>query len=121
MQLEAIKHTLLTRRRELEPRVSREDIAIERVSESIDVVQHSADRELAISSLSMHWRTMREIDAALVRITDGSFGVCVHCEEAIAERRLRAIPWADCCIRCQEVRDRERQTEDPRRFIADAA
>ncbi len=122
MQLEAIKNTLLTRRRELEPRVSREDIAIERVTESIDIVQHAADRDLAISSLSMNWRALREVDAALARITDGSFGGCVRCDEAIAERRLRAIPWADCCIRCQEARDRERQiTEDPTYFMADAA
>ena len=121
MQLKAIKNTLVTRRRELEPRVSRDDIAIERASESIDIVQHSASRELAISSLSMHWRTIREVDAALGRITDGSYGICVLCEEPISERRLRAIPWADCCIRCQEARDREGRTEEPLHFAADAA
>lgn len=93
MQLEAIKNTLLTRRRELEPRVSREDIAIERVTESIDIVQHAADRDLAISSLSMNWRALREVDAALARITDGSFGgVCAlrrgHCRTASARHPL---------------------------------
>ncbi len=121
MQIQTLKDTLLTRRRELEPRVSREDIAIERLSDSIDIVQYSADRELAISSLSLNWRTLRDIDAALARIADGSYGVCRHCEEEIAARRLRAIPWAECCIKCQEARDQEQKSDEPVRLMMDAA
>ena len=43
---------------------------------------------------------------ALRRIEDGSFGVCLHCEEDISPKRLAAVPWAAFCIQCQEIADR---------------
>jgi len=48
------------------------------------------------------------VKAALQRIRDGSFGVCVQCEEAITPNRLAAVPWASRCIGCQEAADRDR-------------
>ena len=43
---------------------------------------------------------LREIDAALWRIEDGSYGECGHCEEPIDSRRLDADPTARLCIDC---------------------
>lgn len=43
---------------------------------------------------------LREIDAALRRIDDGSYGDCERCEEAINPRRLDADPTARLCIDC---------------------
>ena len=37
---------------------------------------------------------------------DGSYGVCLHCEEDIKPKRLDAVPWTKYCIRCQEAADR---------------
>jgi RNA polymerase-binding transcription factor DksA len=36
----------------------------------------------------------------------GSYGTCTECGEPIANNRLKAIPWAAHCIRCQDVIDR---------------
>ena len=44
---------------------------------------------------------IREIDEALDRIQDGSFGLCEDCGQAIPEGRLEAIPYARLCIPCK--------------------
>ena len=41
-----------------------------------------------------------------IAMADGSYGVCLHCEEDIKPKRLEAVPWAPYCIRCQEAADR---------------
>jgi DnaK suppressor protein len=43
-------------------------------------------------------QTMAEIDAALRRIEDGTYGVCERCGKPITPERLAAIPWARLCI-----------------------
>lgn len=49
---------------------------------------------------------LREIDAALVRLDDGGFGVCPDCGEEIAFARLRAQPSALRCLDCQRIHER---------------
>ncbi|MGA8006261.1 MAG: TraR/DksA C4-type zinc finger protein [Burkholderiales bacterium] len=48
-------------------------------------------------------RMVRELDAALARIADGTYGTCADCEGEIGLERLRAYPTAMRCIKCQEV------------------
>jgi len=43
---------------------------------------------------------LKEIDAALARVADGSYGVCEQCSRAIGRQRLLAIPEARCCLEC---------------------
>jgi len=43
---------------------------------------------------------LRETEEALVRIADGSYGKCEECGKLIAQKRLRAIPYAARCIHC---------------------
>lgn len=52
-------------------------------------------------------RLLREVVAALSKIDDGSFGSCERCGEAIAEKRLDALPFARYCITCQRVIEEE--------------
>ncbi|HQZ39029.1 MAG: TraR/DksA family transcriptional regulator [Acidobacteria bacterium] len=47
-------------------------------------------------------KILQAIDEALVRIEEGTFGVCRDCGEPIAEARLNAIPWTRVCITCKE-------------------
>lgn len=58
--------------------------------------------------LSMHERLryqLLEIESALARIENGSFGVCEETEEIIEEDRLRAIPWTRLSIEGAEIRE----------------
>ncbi|RVW07253.1 dksa/trar family transcriptional regulator [Prescottella agglutinans] len=47
-------------------------------------------------------REVEELDAALRRLEDGTYGVCVHCGDAIADARLDALPATRTCIDCSE-------------------
>jgi DnaK suppressor protein len=90
----------------------RDEIAIEKSPDAIDEVTRAAERELAIRNLDRESSLLRNVRAALRRIDDGSFGVCVHCEEDISPKRLNAVPWSPYCIRCQEAADRHESDGD---------
>ncbi|MBD3647439.1 MAG: TraR/DksA family transcriptional regulator [Pseudomonadales bacterium] len=45
-------------------------------------------------------RELRQIDRALARLDEGSYGECVKCGRAIAEGRLAALPYTELCIEC---------------------
>src|SRR5271156_1720841 len=85
---------------------NRDGIAIEKSPDSLDEVQYATERELAIRSLDRDSNLLRNVRAALDRIQEGSFGVCLHCEEDISPKRLAAVPSTAFCIVCQEIADR---------------
>ena len=84
----------------------RDEIVIEKVPDTLDAVQLMGERELAIRNLNRDSNLLRQIRRALSRIANGTYGVCLHCEEDILPKRMAAVPWAACCIRCQEQIDR---------------
>ena len=72
-----------------------------------DTATVTYDRELDYSLEENSETVLREIDAALQRIEDGTYGVCEGCGKPIEEERLEAIPWTRLCIddaRKQETR-----------------
>jgi DnaK suppressor protein len=85
---------------------NREIIAVERSADEMDQTGRSTEQEVAILGLNRRSELLRNIQAALRRIEDGTFGTCTNCEEAIGRNRLVAVPWTPFCIRCQEVVDR---------------
>ena len=85
---------------------NRDDIAIEKTPDALDEVQLAGERELAIRNLDRESNLLRNVKGALARIADGSYGVCMHCDEDIKVKRLDAVPWAKFCIHCQEAADR---------------
>lgn len=89
----------------------REGIAIEKTPDAIDEVQHAAERELAIRNLDRETQLLRNVRATLQRIADGSFGICLRCDEEISPKRLNAVPWTPYCISCQEYMDKRRAEE----------
>jgi DnaK suppressor protein len=112
-ELEKYRAVLEAMRKELSAGLrNREDIAIEKTPDALDEVQLAGERELAIRNLDRESNMLRNVKAALARIADGSYGICMHCEEEIKPKRLDAVPWAKYCIRCQEAADRhEFETE----------
>ena len=85
----------------------RESIRINQVADPLDMTQQAAEREVAVLNLDRDTALARRLRSAIERLNDGSYGVCLQCEEDIAPKRLRAIPWAELCIRCQEMADRK--------------
>ena len=82
-----------------------ESITIERSADEVEEAQYEIAREIAIARLSSASSVRRSVTAALLRIQDGTFGTCVHCDSEIGRRRLEAVPWTPLCIRCQEAAD----------------
>src|SRR5262245_4704376 len=60
-----------------------------------------ADSDLSLGRQESASGEIREIDEALERIRDGSFGLCESCDKLIARERLIAIPYARLCIPCK--------------------
>jgi DnaK suppressor protein len=81
-------------------------IAIERSADVLEEADYKTARELVIAGLNHESTIRRNVVSALLRIRDGSFGICVHCESEVSRRRLEAVPWTPFCIRCQEAADR---------------
>jgi len=88
---------------------NRDAITIEKSPDALDEVQNAAERELAIRNLDRESNLLRNVRAALHRIDEGMYGVCLHCEEDISPKRLNAVPWAPYCIACQETADRNQE------------
>lgn len=111
--IEKFRQILAKRMAELEEVVrNREGIAIEKSPDALDEVQNAAERELAIRNLDRESQMLRNVRAALRRIEEGSYGICVHCEEEISPKRLDAVPWTPFCIQCQEQADRAQKEGD---------
>jgi len=112
-ELNKYKAMLEARRAEVSAGLrNREDIAIEKTPDALDEVQLAGERELAIRNLDRDSIALRNVKGALARVADGSYGVCLHCDEDIKPKRLEAVPWTKYCIRCQEAADRnEFETE----------
>lgn len=70
----------------------------QRAEFSVDQVQEDIDFAL----VQMQSLTMEKIAAALARLEEGEYGTCRDCAQEIAEKRLRALPFATRCKDCQE-------------------
>jgi DnaK suppressor protein len=109
-ELQKYREMLEKKRAELAETVRRRDeIAIEKSADAIDEVQRAAERELAIRNLDRESQLLRNIRAALARMDEGTYGICVRCEKPISPKRLAAVPWTPFCIECQEAADRNEQ------------
>jgi DnaK suppressor protein len=125
-ELEKYKKMLEAKQAELSiGLLNREDIAIEKSADALDEVQLAGERELAIRNLDRESNLLRNVRGALKRIADGSYGVCMHCDEDIKPKRMDAVPWTKYCIRCQEAADRHEFEAEPGEsideFLANAA
>ncbi len=101
---------------------NREDIAIEKTPDALDEVQLAGERELAIRNLDRDSIMLRNVRGALQRVADGSYGICLHCEDEIKPKRLEAVPWTKFCIGCQEAADRhEFESAEVDELLANAA
>jgi DnaK suppressor protein len=103
---------------------SRDSIRIHQVADPIDMTQQAAERELAMQNLHRGAALVRQLRSAMERIDDGSYGICLRCDEPISPKRLNAVPWAEFCISCQETADRsnsKRESNTNARELPEAA
>jgi len=71
-----------------------------------DHASELVDREVDESLEENAEQIGREIEAALVRIDDGTYGTCDRCGKPIPEERLQAVPYATLCVECKRLEER---------------
>ncbi len=116
-----LKRMLEERRREMQAEVQGKmrDVREEgtwgsKKSDVLDAVESSeADiqDEIEFALIQMKSETLNRINDALLRLEQGDYGNCFECGEEIAEKRLRALPFAVRCKDCEEAREIAEQRE----------
>lgn len=70
-----------------------------------DAPQRSADREIDLAMTDLETVELAALDAALLRLAEGRYGLCAECGSGIPLARLQAEPQAALCIGCQSARE----------------
>jgi DnaK suppressor protein len=116
-----LKQMLDERRREIQQEVQGKMRGVReegtwggKLNEVLDAVESSeADiqEELEFALIQMKSETLNKVNDALMRLEQGDYGYCYECGEEIAEKRLRALPFAVRCKDCEEQREIAEQRE----------
>ena len=114
-ELEAFRQQLLTQRQQLLSRIAEQrGGAVSRAEMAAEHFEHPEDSPAQVASakdlefaINEHETAeLNAMDAALARLSDGSYGECTDCGLDIAPERLKAQPEAARCIYCQEKAER---------------
>jgi DnaK suppressor protein len=116
-----LKTMLDDRRRELQAEVQgkmrgvREEGSwggkLNEVLDAVESAEADIQEELEFALVQMKSETLNKVNDALVRLDQGSYGNCFECGEEIAEKRLRALPFAVRCKDCEESKETAEQRE----------
>jgi DnaK suppressor protein len=117
---EELKHMLEERRREIlgEVQGRMRDVRAEGaaapergVVDSAETSEADIQDDIEFALIQMKSETLHKIEEALGRLENGTYGYCFECGGEIAERRLRALPFAVRCRDCEEAREVQHQRE----------
>ena len=108
--IEALRQNLVIKQREMEAlyehdvRVGQESTD-DNADDFADRANNSYNRETMFALSNTEREVLISINDAFHRIEKGSYGVCDYCDDTIGLPRLKAVPWARYCIRCQELEE----------------
>ena len=71
-------------------------------ADEVDEIQANERREIGFATRELLVERVNALAAALDRLNDGEYGICVECGEYIAPARLHALPEVQTCVRCQD-------------------
>ena len=87
-------------------RSAEEETTEESTQDIADKAVSSYTREFLYSLTDGERSTLLQIDDAIARIDDVTYGNCIHCGSLLSEKRLNAVPWAPYCLDCQELQEK---------------
>ena len=105
-RLEYYKKKLQTRREELLRAIARTEQEGREADEdpTVDLADKAANsytKEFLFGQTHNDRSLLQLVDDALVRMRQGTFGLCGQCQEELQQKRLEAVPWTRYCISCQ--------------------
>lgn len=105
-ELDSAKQTLLEMRRQVLQEVqgslnTYRELGEENLPDISDVSANAANRDILINLGENQRQKIRDIDAALERISGDEYGVCARCEEEISPARMKVRPFSRFCIECK--------------------
>ena len=116
-----LKKMLEDRRRELQAEVQgkmrgvREEGTwggkLNEVLDAVESAEADIQEDIEFALVQMKSETLNKVNDALARLERGDYGFCYECGEEIAEKRLRALPFALRCKDCEEARETAEQRE----------
>jgi DnaK suppressor protein len=116
-----LKQMLQARRREIQAEVQgkmrgvREEGTwggkLNEVLDAVESAEADIQEDLEFALVQMKSETLNKINDALARLEQGDYGYCFDCGDEIAEKRLRALPFAVRCKDCEEARETAEQRE----------
>ena len=112
LQLERMSADLLERQKQLlvDARLKLDEVHDDedaRGGDEADRATASFEHEMTIGVAARESRELQLIEEALEKIIQGTYAVCAECAEPIALARLKALPFAEYCIDCQERLEEE--------------
>jgi DnaK suppressor protein len=81
------------------------------VLDAVESAEADIQEDIEFALVQMKSETLNKINDALARLEQGDYGNCFDCGEEIAEKRLRALPFAVRCKDCEEAREVAEQRE----------
>jgi RNA polymerase-binding protein DksA len=84
---------------------ARLELYIDENPDTYDLADQSRYQEISQNRLDNLEKWLAQIDSALDRIQNGSYGICAHCGKPINPERLEAIPAAAYCMNCQKKQE----------------
>jgi len=81
------------------------------VLDAVESAEADIQEDIEFALVQMKSETLNKINDALARLEHGDYGFCFDCGEEIAEKRLRALPFAVRCKDCEEARENAEQRE----------
>jgi DnaK suppressor protein len=82
------------------------EFADEDLPDEMDMASSIYEQNLSLRLRGRERALLDKVQAALLRIEEGGFGICQECEEKISLARLRARPVATLCIQCKDEQER---------------
>ena len=70
--------------------------------DSADWAEKSHEEWIFLQKNNFDMALLREVEGALERLRDGTYGTCMECGMPVSRKRLDALPWARYCVTCQE-------------------
>ena len=85
------------------------------LADEADLANNTINQQISFSIREKEMNKLRRIEAALVRVEEGTYGFCIESGEQIEHKRLETQPWAEYCIEVAEEKERDVSQRDSRR------